>query len=169
MRRLLIPVDGSANSLCAIRHAIGEYRNNPGTSIHLLNVRPRMSRYLANHVSKSNRERWYQDEAEKALYPARELLEKYGIPYVAHMEKGDTAEVIVAKANDLRCNCILISTARKDSLNRLLAASVTNRILALTDIPVEVVVGQDASNLESIGIPAGVGLGIAGLIMLVLD
>jgi nucleotide-binding universal stress UspA family protein len=128
-----------------------------------------MSRYLARHVGKRDREQWYQDEAEKALRPARELLEKYGIPYVAHVEKGDTAGATVAKAKDLRCDCILISTARKDSLNRLLAASVTNRILALTDIPVEVVVGQDVSNLESIGIPAGVGLGIAGLIMLVLD
>lgn len=169
MRRLLIPVDGSANSLCAVRHVIGEYRNNPGTSIHILNVRPRMSRYLARHVSKRNRERWYQDEADKALRPTRDLLDKYAIPYFAHVEKGDTAEAIVTKAKDLRCDCILISTARKDSLNRLLAASVTNRILALTDIPVEVVVGQEVSNLESIGIPAGVGLGIAGLIMLVLD
>ena len=169
MRRLLIPVDGSANSLCAIHHALGEYRKNPQTSIHLLNVRPRMSRYLAKHVSKRDREQWRQGEAEKALRPARELLDKSGIPYAAHVETGDTAEAVVAKARDLRCDCILISTARKDSLNRLLAASVTNRILALTDIPVEIVVGRDVSNLESIGIPAGVGLGIAGLIMLVLD
>lgn len=128
-----------------------------------------MSRYLARHVSRQDRDWWHQEEAEKALRPARDLLDKHGIPYVAHVEKGDTAETVVAKARDLRCDCILISTARKDSLNRLLGASVTNRILALTDIPVEIVVGRDVSNLESIGIPAGVGLGIAGLIMLVLD
>ena len=128
-----------------------------------------MSRYLARHVSRQDRDWWHQEEAEKALRPARDLLDKHGIPYVAQVEKGDTAETVVAKARDLRCDCILISTARKDSLNRLLGASVTNRILALTDIPVEIIVGRDVSNLESIGIPAGVGLGIAGLIMLVLD
>ncbi|MCX7176917.1 MAG: hypothetical protein NT159_23960 [Proteobacteria bacterium] len=58
-----------------------------------------------------------------------------------------------------------MSTARKNSLTRMLEASVTNRVLELTSVPVEVVAGDAVSNLERYGIPVGIG-GVLGLLLL---
>jgi hypothetical protein len=50
-----------------------------------------------------------------------------------------------------------MSTARKNSLTRLVENSVTNKVLKLTSVPVEVIVGESVSKWERYGIPAGIG------------
>jgi hypothetical protein len=50
-----------------------------------------------------------------------------------------------------------MSTARKNSLTRLVEDSVTNKVLKLTSVPVEVIVGENVSKWERYGIPAGIG------------
>ena len=54
-----------------------------------------------------------------------------------------------------------MGTARKNSLTRLLEDSITNRVLELTDVPVEIVAGESISKLERFGVPAGVGAALA--------
>ena len=58
-----------------------------------------------------------------------------------------------------------MSTARKNSLTRMLEASVTNRVLELTTVPVELIAGDAVSNLERYGIPAGIGAAAALLLV----
>jgi hypothetical protein len=51
----------------------------------------------------------------------------------------------------------------------MLEDSVTNKVLVMTKIPVEVVPGADMSKLERYGIPAA-GIGIAmGLLLVALE
>jgi len=57
-----------------------------------------------------------------------------------------------------------MGTARKNSLTRWVEGSVTNRVLQLTSVPVELIAGNEVSQLERYGIPAA----IAALIALVL-
>lgn len=169
MEKILLPVDGSPNSLYAVQQVVRDFFKNSNMEIHLLNVRHPFSKYVARFVSKKNRDSFYREEAEKALMPCREVLEKYGVPYSQHVEKGDKAEVIVATAKRLRCNLIVMSTARKNSLTRMLESSVTNRVLELTRVPVEVISGDDISNIERYGVPAGIGAAITALLMVALD
>ena len=62
-----------------------------------------------------------------------------------------------------------MSTARKNSLTRMLENSTTNQVLELTKVPVEVVSGDTASLLERWGVPA-VGIGfLIGLFLAVCD
>jgi hypothetical protein len=67
-------------------------------------------------------------------------------------------------AQKLGCDRIVMSTARKNSVTRMLEASVTNRVLELTTVPVEVIAGDAVSKLERYGVPAGIG----GLLALLL-
>ena len=60
---------------------------------------------------------------------------------------------------------IVIGTARKNSLTRMLEDSVTHRLLETTPVPVEVVAGDAVSRWERWGLPAGV-LGLGGLLVL---
>ena len=62
-----------------------------------------------------------------------------------------------------------MSTARKNSLTRMIEASVTNRVLELTTVPVEVIAGDAVSKLERYGIPAGIGGALALLLLVVAD
>jgi hypothetical protein len=61
-----------------------------------------------------------------------------------------------------------MGTARRNSLTRMLQDSVTHRVLEHARVPVEVVVGPAVSRLERWGLPAGVGLGVGGLLWVVL-
>ena len=60
-------------------------------------------------------------------------------------------------ARKLQCDHIVLSTARKNSLTRMLEDSTTNRVLELTSVPVEVIAGDAVSRLERYGLPAGIG------------
>jgi nucleotide-binding universal stress UspA family protein len=86
-----------------------------------------------------------------------------------HIEIGDRAESITAAARRLRCDLIVMSAARKNSLTRLMQNSTTNRVLELTSVPVEVIAGDAVSRWERYGIPAGVGALIALLVAAVAE
>ena len=169
MLKILLPVDGSPNSQHAVQHVIKEFTKNPALEVHLLNVQAPFSRHIGQFVSKRNRDSYHRDEAEKALRPIRQVLDSVSVPYAVHVEVGSKAEVIVGAARRLRCDHIVMSTARKNSLTRMLEASVTNRVLELTTVPVEVIAGDAVSKLERYGIPAGVGAGLAALLLLAAD
>jgi len=161
MLKVLIPVDGSSNALKAVQHVINECVNNGMREIHLLNVRTPLTQHAARFISKRDRAAFHRSEGEKALAPARALLERFSIPFSAHLELGDKAEVIDRVAQRLRADQIVMGTARKNSLTRLIEDSVTNRVLELTRVPVSIVPGDSVSKFERVGVPAGIGAIVA--------
>ncbi len=167
MVKILIPVDGGANALNSVRHVVNRFLANPAMEVHLLHVREPLSQHIARFVSRRDREAFHRAEAERALQPARDLLNRFGVPHADHIELGDKATTIHRVAQRLRVTQIVMGTARKNSLTRMLEDSVTNKVLELAQVPVEVVAGQSVSKLEKIGVPAGVGAAMALLIVAV--
>ncbi len=163
MLKILVPVDGSRNSNYVVPHVIREFQKNPALEIHLLNVQPPFSWHIARFVSKKSRDEFHRDQAEKALWKVRRALDGFGVPYSLHIEVGNKAKLITETARTLRCDHIVMSTARKNSLTRMLEDSTTNNVLELTSVPVELIAGDAVSRLERYGIPAGIGtiLGLA--------
>lgn len=161
MQKVLIPVDGSPNSELAVRHVIKQFMNDTTMQVHLLNVQTPLTSRIARFVPRRNRADYYRAAAEKALEPARQMLDRFGIPYSVHTEIGDRAKCITHTARRLRCDQIVMSTARKNSLTRLVEDSVTNRVLELTPLPVEIIVGDSVSNFERYGIPAALAAAVA--------
>ena len=164
MQRILVPVDGSRNSGHALHQVVNEFLSNPSLEVHLLNVQAPFSRHIAQFASKRARDGFHREQAEKALAPARALLERHGVPFSAHVRLGDKAKTIVDEARRLRCDRIVMATARKNSITRMLQDSVTNKVLEQTSVPVEIVAGDDISALERWGVPAGLGAAIALLL-----
>jgi YjbE family integral membrane protein len=168
MRNVLVPI-GDRNAQVAIRHVIQECLRTPGLEIHLLNVQRPLSRHVAQFVRRRTREEFHRESSERALEPARKLLGRHNIPYTAHMRVGDRARVIAEEARRLGCDHIIMSTARKNSLTRMLEDSTTNRLLELTPVPVEIIAGEKISRLERYGVPAGIGAALALLLAAALD
>jgi YjbE family integral membrane protein len=164
MMKILVPIDGARNSHFAVPHVISEFMKNRALEIHLLNVQPPLSWHIGRFVSKRSRDDFHRDQAEKALRKARRALDGYGVPYSVHVEVGDKAPLITETARRLECDHIVMSTARKNSLTRMLEDSTTNSVLELTSVPVELIAGDAVSRLERYGIPAGIGA-ILGLML----
>ncbi|HEU5293320.1 MAG TPA: universal stress protein, partial [Burkholderiaceae bacterium] len=169
MLNVLVPIDGSENGLNALRHAVDEYRRDHDLKLHLLHVQPRLSRHISRFVSRHDRNAWHAERANAALAGARELLGNAGVPYEEQWCMGDRAEEICSAAQRLQCHHIVMGTARKNSLTRMLEDSVTNAVLENATVPVEVIVGREVSKLERWGVPTGVGIGLGGLLWALVD
>jgi YjbE family integral membrane protein len=163
--KILVPVDETANSLEALQHVVDRHVAQHRVEVHLLHVRQPFSELVARFTSRGNREAYHWDAAQKALEPARELLALNNVAHTDHIELGDKAEAIDRTANALGVAKIVMGTARRNSLTRLLEDSVTSRVLNVADVPVEVVVGRDVSKLEYAGVSAAAAALLAVLLL----
>lgn len=155
--KVLVPVDGSSNALHAVRHVIREYQRTHNLELHLLNVQPRLSRHIGRFVSRDRRDQFYREQADQAMQPAQAELAAAQVPFHTHrVLDRDRARAIVETAQQLDCHHLVMGTARKNSLTRMVEDSVTARVLELTTLPVEVIAGDAVSKLERYGIPAGI-------------
>lgn len=168
MLKILIPVGGTPNDRFAVQHVIKRFMNNTAMEVHLVNVQIPFSAYVATFSSRENRDDYHREQAEKALNPVKEMLDKFSIPYAVHMEVGDRARLIAALARRLECDEIVMATARKNSLTRLVESSVTDRVLQLAPVPVEIIAGDSMSNWERYGIPAAIAA-MAALVLAIVD
>ena len=165
MLKVLVPVDGSANALRAVQHAIAEYQRNHELALHLLNVQRPLSRHIARFISGPERRAWHDDQANAASASAVALLVRSGVPHESEWVIGDRATEICLAAQRIGAHHIVMGTSRKNSITRMLEDSVTNKVLEGTSVPVEVVAGDAVSKWEKWGLPAGV-LGGGGLLFL---
>jgi len=167
--RILVPVDGSSNARLAIGHVIDGFRQNPALEVHLLNVQTPFSSHVAQFATKKDRDQYHREQSAAAMTPLMAMLDQAGIPHQDHYRVGPKAQTIADEAERLKCDHILIVTARRTSLTRMFEASVTSELLDLTTVPVEVLVGDAVSGIERYGVPLIVGLVLAGLVMLGWD
>ena len=99
---------------------------------------------------------------------ANALLVAADMPHQTHQAAGDSATEICRAATRLDIHHIVMGTARKNSLTRMIEDSVTHRVLEAAPVPVEVVVGDAVSKWERWGVPIG-AVGATGLLFLAID
>ena len=165
MLKVLVPVDGSSNSQHALRYVLDEFKNNPTMDIHLLNVQPPFSRHVTRFVDRKTVNEVHHEASEKSLQSSRQMLDEACAPYAVHLAVGERATLIAETVRQLGCDRIVIGTARKNSLIRTVDGSMTNKVIELTTVPVVVIAGDPASKVERYGIPAGIGAGLAWLVV----
>ena len=137
--RILVAVDGSKGARdavqCLIDHA-DWYREAP--EVHLVAVHlpvPRLPR-MGAAVSKSQIQRYYDEEGAAMLAGARRMLDAAGIAYRTQVLVGPVAETLVRYARDKRCDLIFIGTRGMTAVAKALVGSTANKVLHLSDIPV---------------------------------
>ena len=135
MLRVLIPVDGSENSLRAVKFVIRKaplYKEP--LELHLLNVQhpfPGTIRGVHHEA-----EQFHHDEGTKALAEARKALDAAGLKYVYHISVGDSGEVIAHFVKEKKIEQVVMSTRGMGSVANMLLGSVANKVLHLVDVPV---------------------------------
>ena len=93
MLKILASLGGTRNDRFAVQHVIKRFMNDTAMEVHLAQrpeaASPRTSR--ASRVARA-RQDYHREQAEKALAPVKEMLDKFSIPYAAHMQVGDRRE-----------------------------------------------------------------------------
>lgn len=140
MRTILIPVDGSACSECAIEEAVKLAQKSGPMDIHLLNVQPRI--FVGEtlvFLDPAKLDTYYYEQGSKGLASAEKLLKKAGIAFTSHRAVGPVAETIVTKAKELGADGILMGTHGHGRVAGMLLGSVSNKVLHLSPVPVTLV------------------------------
>jgi nucleotide-binding universal stress UspA family protein len=137
VKNVLVPVDGSANSLRAVRYMVDYVQENGPCAIHLLNVQlPIVSGTVLTFIDQKTIQEYYEDEAKAALSDAKALLDRSGIVYQAALRVGHTADTIKTYATEQQCDHIVMGSRGLGAAGSLLLGSVTLKVLHTIHIPV---------------------------------
>ncbi|HEY0296107.1 MAG TPA: universal stress protein [Bordetella sp.] len=136
MKNILIPVDGSANSLRAVHYVIDYVREHGPCTVHLLNVQPLMaSGIVPTFIGQETIQEYYEVEAGAALAEAKAAMDKAGVTYLAAHRIGSVADSIAAYATEHQCDHIVMGSRGLGAVESLLLGSVTLKVLHLIHIP----------------------------------
>jgi len=140
MLRMLVPVDGSANSDRAVKYVIDLAKRLKSTEVLALNVQPAVS-YVELMLGPKpsavapESERAGRDAARSACA----LLEDAGVAYTLQVEQGQPAETIGAFAKLRNCELIVMGTRGMGLIKTLAVGSVATKVIHLVDVPVTLV------------------------------
>ncbi len=140
--KILIPVDGSDSALNAVRYHLqsrAQYRDANAIDLHLLTVQPPLSGGVTMFISGDEVKKYHQDEGNKELASARELLDRAGVRHAVHIIVGEPAQVIAQYAKDQGVDQIIMGAHGRGAVASLVIGSVTQKVLHLAEVPVLVV------------------------------
>lgn len=140
--RVLVPVDGSEGSLAAVRHVMEMGKRlaaGLGLQIDLINVQRAVSSDVASFVSRDDLQDYHRERADKALAPARALLDAAGIRYGVHQFVGQPGRVIADFAAEQKADQIVMGTRGLGTHTGALLGSVTQDTIVNSPVPVLVV------------------------------
>jgi nucleotide-binding universal stress UspA family protein len=140
MRKVLVPVDGSANSDRAVRHVAERAVRNPALEVHLLNVQPEISDWeVRRFLKKEEVEAMEESRGGDAMQSARAILDAAGVRYTPQVLIGPVAETIAKTALEQNCDGIVMGTRGLGAVAGTLLGSVTAKVIQLADVPVTLV------------------------------
>jgi nucleotide-binding universal stress UspA family protein len=140
MTKVLVPVDGSVNSLHAVDFVLKAIADGRSFEVHLINVQPQIvSGHARMYLKKDLIEEYYNEEAVKALQPAQQKLEQAGVPYTASHQVGHVPECIAKYLKKHGCEQIVMGTRGLGAIHGMVLGSVATKILHLVDVPVTLV------------------------------
>ena len=136
--KILLAVDGSKPSLNAVDRLIqhvSEFRDKP--EVELVTVHLPVPRMRA--VGKDQLTKYYEEEGEANLAPAKKKLDAAGIRYKASVLVGPIAESIVKHAGTTKCGLIWMGSRGMSELGNVLVGSTATKVLHLATQPLLIV------------------------------
>lgn len=137
--KILIAVDGSKHSLdavqCLLDHA-DWYREKPDVLLVTVHLPVPKLPGMGAAVGKNQIQKYYEQEGEARLAPAKHMLDAARIPYATSVLVGPIAESIVQHAKAKRCDIIYIGTHGRSEIGKAMLGSTATKVLHISDIPV---------------------------------
>ncbi len=133
--KLLVPLDGSENSMRGLEMAIvlAKQCNASITSVHSIHTQAHSS-FQSMHVDTENTDEYIQEVMEKARHAATEN----GVEFDYKVMNGDIGYNIIKFAQENAFDMIVMGSRGRHGI-KMLFGSVTNSVLQSSKIPVLVV------------------------------
>lgn len=141
MHRLLVAIDGSENAARALNYALTLAKEIGPVELHLVTVHPEPVIYgeIQVYVTRAKMEELQQRHSEDILRPAEEAAKTAGVPYTSEIVVGDVAPMIVNRADELKCDGIVMGTRGLGAIGNLVMGSIATKVVHLTTLPVTLV------------------------------
>jgi len=140
--KILLAVDGSKHSLVTVDFVIKRADwSRDRLQVELVTVHlpvPQVGR-MGFGPSKAQLQKYYSEEGEASLAPAKKKLDAAKIAYQAKVLVGPVAETMVKHAKDAGCDLICIGTRGMTAAANVLLGSTATKVLHLSPVPVRVV------------------------------
>jgi nucleotide-binding universal stress UspA family protein len=134
--RILVPTDGSEHAAKALAFALSMAKRGLQIELHLLNVQPAVRGVAATLVSHADIEAYHREEAMKALEPAAKVAEEAGVKAHLHVGVGQAGDTILAFADRLQCEQIIMGTRGLGGFSGLLLGSAARDVAGGANVPV---------------------------------
>lgn len=138
-QRILVPIDGSATSNCALAEAIKLARQH-AAQVELVNVYEDILYWVdENYINYAELQETIRLNAEKLLTKAQAEVIQAGIPVEAKLleAKNNRIEnVIIEEAKRWQAELIVIGTHGRSGFTRLMLGSVAEGVVRSASIPV---------------------------------
>ena len=136
MKKLLVPIDGSANSNRAVRYAMELAAATGGMRIVLLNVQEELERWYKHGLNSEAARQHLRQLGEAAAAESRSLLNRAGVLFDFMIVFGEAAEVIARVAKEEGCFAIVIGTRGMGEVESAFLGSTSYKVLHLAEVPV---------------------------------
>jgi YjbE family integral membrane protein len=137
--RFLLAADDSEPAMRAVDNFVQQLKwYREPVEVHLLNTQRAVHGDVSTFVADTQLKDYHHEEGLKALQPAREKLDRAGVPYVVHIGVGNAPQVIAHYGKEKQCQQIFMSEHAGGAPDGLLG-SVATEVVRLSDMPVTLV------------------------------
>lgn len=135
--KILAPIDFSETSNAALEYAAGFAKRLgvPVVVMHAYEV-PSFAFPEGSYIPSADDAARIADAAQRSLDKATKSLTDQGVQATSKLKMGGPATEIVAAAEDLGCDLIVIGTHGRGFLSRALLGSVANNVIRMSTCPV---------------------------------
>jgi nucleotide-binding universal stress UspA family protein len=148
--KILLPFDGSALALEAVRFVIRMADSGLDTQVVLANVQEPASLY---ELMVAHDPLVIEQVSAKAganiLQVAQALLEDAELPYESEVASGDPAHTLVDILENYGCDMVVMGASGISTLRSALLGSVSNEVLHAAGVPVMIVKSIDYDDTDS--------------------
>jgi len=144
--KILLPVDGSAVSLAAVRFAIRMAQEGLQSSVVLANIQEPATLYeLVVAHDQQMIEQASAAAGAHTLAAAEVLLKAAGIAYECEVAMGDPAHTLIDILENFQCDMVVMGASGTSTLRSALLGSVSNEVLHAAGVPVMIVKAVEPS------------------------
>lgn len=134
--KILLATDGSNHARKAVDYVIKHAAMlGDQPDLTLLHVQARLPNRAAAALSRTAVDRYYRDQAEKALAPARRALSAKGIPFKEVKLFGDAGEIIASFAARGKFSLLVMGSRGLGGFGSIVLGSVAHKVLASCKVP----------------------------------
>lgn len=130
MQTVLLAVDQSASAFEATLYVVKFVKKHGPLVVHIAHVQPDTLSWLPQDKVQE------AVEAHLSLESHTALLHEERIPFETHIRNGAVGETLVAMAEELCCDHIIMGSRGLGGLSGIALGSVTQQVLHLANVPV---------------------------------